>query len=79
MFQFHTGSIKGCQCSRKKVASSCFNSTLVRLREAFGGCQQRQQLLLFQFHTGSIKGWSKGGDFMLIYRFQFHTGSIKGV
>ena len=60
----------------RTLRKPCFNSTMVRLKDA----QKRslkQQVGKFQFHNGSIKSrhYHKG-----VYRldeFQFHNGSIK--
>ena len=74
-FQFHYGSIKSRCPMWHMYILTYFNSTMVRLKDAW----IRPKVLsnIFQFHYGSIKRRSWHKIFQTANRFQFHYGSIK--
>src|SRR5579884_3647026 len=74
-FQFHAGSIKVVSTLLKIAPSSCFNSTLVRLKGYHSPAPDRRTM--FQFHAGAIKDDFYKGQWIAFRRFQFHAGSIK--
>ena len=77
-FQSHAGSIEAVAQEVIRIAQSCFNPTLVRLRLQLPG-SLKFTWTLFQSHAGSIEAILVRSRYPLSKKFQSHAGSIEAI